>query len=87
MPIPNKNTVNQLNLNLLRSLHALLACTNVTRAADRLNLTQSAMSRNLALLREHLGDPSHRWLRERIIPLMNDSTYSPEPIKLRIPEE
>ncbi len=49
--------MNQLNLNLLRSLYVLLTCANVTRAAALVNLTQSAMSRNLALLRTHLGDP------------------------------
>lgn len=30
---------------------------NVTRAADRLNLTQSAMSRQLSQLRDHFADP------------------------------
>jgi DNA-binding transcriptional LysR family regulator len=49
--------MNQLNLNLLRALHALLTCANVTHAAAQLNVTQSAMSRNLSLLRDHLGDP------------------------------
>lgn len=47
----------QLNLNLLKSLYALLSCANVSRAAEQLHLTQSAMSRNLALLRDQLGDP------------------------------
>ena len=49
--------INQLNLNLLRALYALLTCANVTHAARQLNLTQSAMSRNLSLLRAHIGDP------------------------------
>lgn len=49
--------MNQLNWNLLKALYALLTCANVTRAAAQMHLTQSAMSRNLALLRTHLGDP------------------------------
>lgn len=49
--------MHRLNLNLLRSLHALLTLRNVTHAADQLCLTQSAMSRNLAQLREYFQDP------------------------------
>ncbi len=45
-----------LNLNLILALEALLAEMNVTRAAERLNVTQSAMSRSLQKLRDHLGD-------------------------------
>lgn len=46
-----------LNLNLLRSLHVLLEECHVSRAAQRLHLTQSAVSRQLAQLRELCGDP------------------------------
>ena len=46
----------QMNLNLLLSLDALLAEQNVTRAAQKLGVTQSAMSRNLASLRTLLND-------------------------------
>ena len=46
----------QMNLNLLLSLDALLAEQNVTRAAKKLGVTQSAMSRNLASLRTLLND-------------------------------
>ena len=46
-----------LNLNLLRSLSVLLELRNLTAAAKTLGLTQSAMSRQLAQLRKHLGDP------------------------------
>lgn len=49
--------MDHLNWNLLKALHALLTCANVTCAAAQLNVTQSAMSRNLFLLREQLGDP------------------------------
>lgn len=45
------------NLNLLLALDALLQEGSVTRAARRLHITQSAMSHNLADLRELLGDP------------------------------
>lgn len=46
-----------LNLNLLRSLFILLEECHVSRAAARLHLTQSAVSRQLAQLRELCDDP------------------------------
>lgn len=49
--------LNNINLNLLRSLHVLLEECHVSHAAQRLNLTQSAVSRQLAQLRELSGDP------------------------------
>lgn len=45
------------NLNLLRSLDVLLETRNLTAAARRLGLTQSAMSRQLVVLRAELNDP------------------------------
>ncbi len=45
-----------LDLNLLRHLDALLGERHVTRAAARVGLTQSAMSRSLAKLRARLDD-------------------------------
>jgi len=45
------------DLNLLFALDALLAEGGVTRAGRRLGLSQSAMSRTLARLRETTGDP------------------------------
>ena len=45
------------DLNLLITLDVLLAEGNVTRAAQRLQLSPSAMSRALARLRETTGDP------------------------------
>jgi DNA-binding transcriptional LysR family regulator len=45
------------NLNLLVALDALLAEGHVTRAAARIGLSQSALSHNLASLRELFGDP------------------------------
>lgn len=49
--------LNQINLNLLRSLQVLLQERHVSRAAARLHLTQSAVSRQLAQLRELCSDP------------------------------
>ncbi|NTV75632.1 MAG: LysR family transcriptional regulator, partial [Holophaga sp.] len=45
------------DLNLLVTLDALLREGNVARAARRLHLSPSAMSRALARLRETTGDP------------------------------
>jgi DNA-binding transcriptional LysR family regulator len=45
------------DLNLLVALDALLTEGSVARAADRLRLSPSAMSRTLARLRETTGDP------------------------------
>jgi DNA-binding transcriptional LysR family regulator len=45
------------DLNLLITLDVLLAEGNVARAAQRLHLSPSAMSRSLARLRETTGDP------------------------------
>ncbi len=50
------NSWQHTDLNLLPSLQALLATESVTRAAERLCLSQSAMSGHLARLRETFGD-------------------------------
>jgi LysR family transcriptional regulator, nod-box dependent transcriptional activator len=47
---------NRLDLNLLTALDALLTERSVTRAAERLNLTPSAVSSALARLREYFDD-------------------------------
>jgi LysR family transcriptional regulator, nod-box dependent transcriptional activator len=47
---------NRLDLNLLVALDALLTDQNITRASERLHLSQSAMSGALARLREHFQD-------------------------------
>ncbi|MCS0611217.1 LysR family transcriptional regulator [Massilia kyonggiensis] len=56
--------IKKLDFNLLVTLDALLAERSVSRAAQRLNLSQPALSAQLARLREMLGDPlfvpSHR---------------------------
>ncbi|GAB3282768.1 LysR family transcriptional regulator [Kineosporia babensis] len=48
--------IENVDLNLLKALEALLAERHVSRAALRLNLSQSAMSRALARLRKTFGD-------------------------------
>lgn len=47
----------RLDLNLLLTLDVLLDTLNVTRAAERLNLSQPAVSVQLGRLREHFDDP------------------------------
>ncbi|MCD4498593.1 LysR family transcriptional regulator [Chromobacterium vaccinii] len=47
----------RLDLNLLQTLEALLEERNVTRAAERLHLSQPAVSAQLARLRDLFGDP------------------------------
>ncbi|HCC4847884.1 TPA: LysR family transcriptional regulator, partial [Klebsiella pneumoniae] len=47
----------RLDLNLLRTLDVLLNENNVTRAAQRLNLSQPSVSIQLARLREIFADP------------------------------
>ncbi len=50
-------TLLRADLNLLICLHVLLEEQNVTRAATRLHLSQSAVSKNLGKLREWFDDP------------------------------
>src|SRR3546814_5499681 len=49
--------MNELDLNLLRIFDALIEQRSVTRTANRLGLTQSAISHALARLRQSIGDP------------------------------
>jgi DNA-binding transcriptional LysR family regulator len=49
--------LSSIDLNLLVSLDALLAESNVTRAAARLHISQPALSAQLARLRQLFGDP------------------------------
>lgn len=53
----NSAHLSRLDLNLLRTLHVLLEEAHVSRAAQRLSLTQSAVSHALGRLRSHFGDP------------------------------
>jgi len=56
------------DLNLLAALDVLLAEGSVTRAARRLQLSPSAMSRTLARLREATGDPLLVRAGRRLVP-------------------
>lgn len=49
--------MSEVDLNLLRVFDALLEERSVTRASQRLGLTQSAVSHALGRLRHHFGDP------------------------------
>src|SRR5215470_13331019 len=49
--------LSSIDLNLFLVLHAVLEERSATRAAARLNVTQSAVSNALARLRRQLGDP------------------------------
>lgn len=51
------SNITNLDLNLLKGLNALLDERNVSRAAEKLALTQPAVSRILAKLRHHFKDP------------------------------
>ncbi len=53
----NEIDLRRLDLNLLVTFDVLMAERNVTRAAERLARTQSAVSHALARLREQVGDP------------------------------
>lgn len=56
------------DFNLLLTLDVLLAESSVARAADRLGLSPSAMSRALARLRETTGDPLLVRAGQRLVP-------------------
>ncbi|KIC65854.1 LysR family transcriptional regulator [Pseudarthrobacter phenanthrenivorans] len=53
----NYSQLSRLDLNLLISLDALITERSVTRAAERLHLSQPALSASLGRLRSHFGDP------------------------------
>lgn len=67
-----------LDLGLLVTLEALLAERNVTRAAQRLNLSQPALSARLARLREAFGDPL-------LIPAQRGMILTQRAVELRQP--
>jgi DNA-binding transcriptional LysR family regulator len=53
----HKTNIQNLDLNLLKTLHVLLEEENVSRAAMRLSLSQSAVSHALGRLRNYFDDP------------------------------
>jgi LysR family nod box-dependent transcriptional activator len=66
------------DLNLLVAFEALLEERNVTRAARRLNVTQSAMSASLKRLREALGDPILLQHGKTMVPTPHALALAPE---------
>ena len=62
------NTLRRIDLNLLVILDALLAECHVTRAAERLHLSQPAVSHALARLRELLNDPLLERVGSTLVP-------------------
>ncbi|WP_110588044.1 LysR family transcriptional regulator [Microbacterium suaedae] len=69
--------LSRLDLNLLVSLDALLTERSVTRAAERLRLSQPALSASLARLRTHFDDP---------ILARRGNTYELTPFAVRLAE-
>jgi LysR family nod box-dependent transcriptional activator len=55
--MPDRPSLARLDLNLLVALDALLTERSVTKAAERLHLSQPALSASLARLRTHFNDP------------------------------
>jgi DNA-binding transcriptional LysR family regulator len=67
-----------LDLNLLVALDALLKTKNVTRASERLHLSQSGMSTALGRLREYFGD-------QLLVPIGRKMTLTPLAESLAVP--
>jgi LysR family nod box-dependent transcriptional activator len=73
--VSDHSLLSRLDLNLLVSLDALLTEQSVTRAAERLHLSQPALSASLARLRTHFGDQ---------ILARRGNTYELTPFALRL---
>lgn len=67
---PMHNDIRTVDLNLLKTLDALLDERSVTRAAARLSLTQPAVSGMLNRLREYFNDPLFTRTQRGIIPTL-----------------
>jgi DNA-binding transcriptional LysR family regulator len=76
----NLQKLSRLDLNLLVSLQALLEEKSVTKAAQRLFITQPAMSRVLQRLRTQLGDPLFTRAGNELVP-----TPKAKEIQLHLP--
>ena len=57
LTVADRPSLARLDLNLLVALDALLTERSVTKAAERLHLSQPALSASLSRLRTHFGDP------------------------------
>jgi LysR family nod box-dependent transcriptional activator len=75
--VPDQPLLSRLDLNLLVSLDALLTERSVTRAAERLHLSQPALSASLSRLRAHFDDP---------ILARRGNAYELTPLALRLTE-
>jgi DNA-binding transcriptional LysR family regulator len=75
--VTDHQLLSRLDLNLLVSLDALLTERSVTRAAERLHLSQPALSASLARLRVHFGDQ---------ILARRGNTYELTPFAVRLTE-
>jgi len=73
--VTDHRLLSRLDLNLLVALDALLTDRSVTRAAERLHLSQPALSASLARLRTHFGDQ---------ILARRGNTYELTPFALRL---
>ncbi len=75
-----KNDIRSLDLNLLKALDALLDEGSVTRAAQRLSLTQPAVSGMLTRLRDFFDDPLFVRTRHGMVPTLRASELA-SPVK------
>jgi len=75
--VSDRAPLSRLDLNLLVALDALLSERSVSRAAQRLHLSQPSLSASLARLRTHFGDP----LLER-----HGNSYDWTPLAARLAE-
>lgn len=75
-----KNDIRTLDLNLLKALDALLDEGSVTRAAQRLSLTQPAVSGMLIRLRDYFDDPLFVRTSHGMVPTMRANELS-TPVK------
>ena len=72
------SALSRLDLNLLVSLDALLTERSVSRAAQRLHLSQPSLSASLARLRTHFGDP---------LLVRRGNAYDLSPLALRLVDQ
>jgi len=69
--------IDTFDLNLLRMFHAMMEERNVTRAAQRVHLSQPAASHALARLRKQIGDPLFVRAGRRMIPTAKAAELGP----------
>ncbi len=77
--------INAVDLNLLKALDALIETRSVTRAAERLELSQPAVSGMLARLREVFGDPLFLRAQRGLLPTLRTEALA-VPLKRMLAE-